>query len=221
MSNTEQEQMLSCAIPFVGFCEFWPIDAYETFEVENFCDILTNAVSPDNKDKLGDYWEFANYKKMRLWLAEDYVEYFSGETDISLSFKELISPREYNFTTDRVIAYIPLSDVIRIVDQVKKDQKTLLSVLSRHTSRSGFSSFYSDDLEHWLSLDPRELDEVEIETFILAFLKLNNVDWESICEDWCQSLGCNGEFDEFYDFDSYLEHIGITKEKFDEAVCNS
>ena len=67
---------------------------------------------------------------------------------LPLVFKEIVSPREYNFTTDRCFAELDKAVLPALYAKADKDKLALL-VEERFTSRSGFISYYSNDLEQW------------------------------------------------------------------------
>ena len=77
-----------------------------------------------------------------------YVDAFAEEFKVSLSFESLRSPKEYNFTTDRIFAEISEDEVRRIFSEA---DKSLLTAITKEqfTSRSGFISFYSPDWRTW------------------------------------------------------------------------
>ncbi len=112
-----------------------------------------------------ELYDKADFAGMQKEYAKSYVENFAEDNNIKLEFESLSSPREYNFTTDRIFAYIPIEEVKRlvlIVDRVK------LAAMAKEkfTSRDGFSSFYSNDLEEWKIDEIEDLDHNQIETII-------------------------------------------------------
>lgn len=95
-----------------------------------------------------------------------------------ITFESMDSPREYNFTTDRVYANIPLV-VMRLFMRQSKAEKhaTLSSVLAdRHTSRDGFASFYSNRLPEWLAKPLQDWDHNELGSLLIAGMKINGID---------------------------------------------
>mgnify|MGYP001809913033 CR=1 FL=1 len=91
-----------------------------------------------------------------------------------LKFESLDSPREYNFSTDRIFAYIPRATIRAAFARSKADDhKTLAAVIvARHSSRSGFASFYESDLADWLATPLAEWDHNHLQTLIIAVLAL-------------------------------------------------
>jgi hypothetical protein len=140
MSNT-----LKTTIPFSGF--------YESLHDSELDQALEMAFSDDsgtpNAGLLARAWDGVNWRYVHEEYAKEYCKAFASEFQIkSLTFEETHSPREYNFTTDRIFAFISLEDVRSIlakVDPVKLAEK----VRECFTSRDGFSSFYSADVDDW------------------------------------------------------------------------
>lgn len=73
----------------------------------------------------------------------------------SMRYESMSSPREYNFTTDRLFAYGRLQAfrvMLRLARRPENREAWRACVKARHSSRSGFSSFYSNDstdLDSW------------------------------------------------------------------------
>jgi len=80
--------------------------------------------------------------------AAEYCSAFAHEYKLALSFESLQSPREYNFTTDRIFATIEESEARRILAATAPD---VLAAVAKEsfTSRDGFCSFYSPDVADW------------------------------------------------------------------------
>lgn len=98
-----------------------------------------------------------NYKAYFLETAKlitDWVEKELSEYVEKIEFERLYSPKEYNFENDKI--YVKFhglkKDDIREYCKIDKDDfKTFLE--DNFKSRSGFTSFYSYDVETWLSAE--------------------------------------------------------------------
>lgn len=102
--------------------------------------------------------------------------------DANLTFISLYSPREYNFSTDRILCDIPESIVKTIYNSVKF--ATLDKVIKdRHSSRSGFVSLYSNSISDWIAKGVLNWDENQLETLLIAYM----VD-AGFSEDWQLNL---------------------------------
>lgn len=80
------------------------------------------------------------------------------------------SPREYNFETDRLVITIGSAFMQRL--HAALDYQVFSGVVrERHTSRSGFISFYQDDAANSAWQDPKNFDENQNETLLLAVIE--------------------------------------------------
>lgn len=114
--------------------------------------------------------EYANYEAARLAISKAWVNAFSKETGLKMEFEEMKSPREYNFTTDRVFVLLPEETLKKLWPMRDSDefQKVLTDWF---TPRSGFIPFYSSDSEgiSW-SKPIEEWDHNELSALIAAYV---------------------------------------------------
>lgn len=115
-----------------------------------------------------------NYRAAHNAMAADYADAFDRwaadnlETAPgSFTFESMDSPREYNFTTDRVYVTVPLAVMESLFNSVDRE-KLAETISQRHSSRSGFISFYANDLESWLEKPLEEFDHNEYGTLLVA-----------------------------------------------------
>ena len=96
----------------------------------------------NNIEAYGYDWEDVDYKKTHLNYCNSYLNKLSEELEINLKFIQLDSPREYNFTTDKILCSISENDFNTLLDVY--DTKELYNYIEEHSkSRDGFHSFYS------------------------------------------------------------------------------
>lgn len=167
---------LETNIPFAGF--------YCTGYEEALDTALAAAIeSRVEEDKLtdeqaGEYGEilfrFTNWRQVHLAVAKLYADTFNAlfldwsGVNLELSFKALESPRFYNFETDRIFA--DGSEAAFIALRAAVDEATLrLMIRERFTSRSGFISFYPNELDEWKA-DVTLWDANELATLIACYL---------------------------------------------------
>ena len=83
----------------------------------------------------------------------------------TIKFEELVQPREYNFCNDSINCEIDLkvNDVALYLNNHKVRFQDY--VLEHFSSRSGFSSFYSNDANVWLN---EYLSEIDIKPVVLG-----------------------------------------------------
>lgn len=132
------------------------------------------------------------YAEMARAYAEEFGDWLADSLDLegtSATFSAMESPRFYNFETDRVFANIALPILRDILARLLADDRgrEVLeeTIGDRHTSRSGFISFYSSDESEWLEKPLEGWDHNELGTLVRAWVSFNDV--ESIDEelyDW-------------------------------------
>lgn len=133
----------------------------------------------------GEVFEMTRPDKRKVWNV-DYKS-MRDETyqrpSIGMTFESMDSPREYNFTTDRVYGLVPLKVMRELFKRSKTEgHKTLAALIAdRFTSYDGFSSFYSNDVDSWLEKAGRlqDWDHNELGTLLIAALQMAGADMES------------------------------------------
>ena len=195
---------METSIPFSGFYEsdhnYLIEQAIEyIFETDKDCggspavpDIIYYTDKMDNKAIEIDY--------CKLYVMA-FAEKFEDITGIVLpvSFKDMTSPREYNFTTDRIFSDISLETVQALYDESAKDDHESLKskIRERFTSYDGFISSYDNDLsgDDW-NKPLEQWDHNQIETLILAVLHIHGGHADDLSAyDLMESCVCNGEID--------------------------
>lgn len=100
--------------------------------------------------------------------AAAYAAAMADEFKIAMTFESLKSPREYNFTTDRILCEISLDEVRRL--RAETNEKAFRDLArQRFTGRSGFISFYSPDVDDWGATETWDLNQVG--TLIEAYVE--------------------------------------------------
>mgnify|MGYP003625341525 FL=1 len=96
----------------------------------------------NNIELYGYDWEDVDYKKTNINYCKAFLNRLGEELQIDLNFISLDSPREYNFTTDKIFCSISKEDFNTLLDDY--DNKELFNYIEEQSkSRSGFTSFYS------------------------------------------------------------------------------
>lgn len=206
-------------IPFPGFYESI-LDRCIDCEIENIGENDAEndpSVGPMQRQEL--IATICDFSKVHLKAAQFWVRRFCqwilAESDhadvIALSFKELISPREYNFTTDRILCETSEQAIYHMMATVTP--MTLSDhAAKRHTSRSGFLSFYSPDIRTWPE-DVKEWDCNQLQTLLEAWVLDNVADaakWidsvtELMYEDWDDCLDAGMDWQRYNDEVSKLK----------------
>jgi len=137
------------------------------------------------------FFNVTDYRAAHEEVAKGYAEAFAERVDEVFGFKagfefeEMVSPRFYNFETDRIFCRVPFSTVERLFEISKADEhKTLSRVIrERHTSYDGFISHYRNQLSEWLEKPLEEWDHNELETLLLAALEIEDGDVGEFCRE--------------------------------------
>ena len=131
--------MLKTTTPFQGFYE----SVHDMY--------IEDAIKSNFDDREGSGmdktpWELdLNYSKAMQEYSRLYVQAFARELNVKLEYESTESPREYNFTTDRIFCEIPESEVLRLWDNTDKDAFDR-HIKDKFSDRSGFISFYQSSL---------------------------------------------------------------------------
>lgn len=137
--------MQEAVIPFSGF--------YESDHDAALDCALEQMLQDDRGDVYQDLFMPAfddiDWGKVHVSYAKEYVEHLSHVTDHKFEFVELVSPREYNFTTDRIFVKTELRPLL-VATPIETIRKAAAELF---TSRSGFHSFYSPDIDTWGPLE--------------------------------------------------------------------
>lgn len=168
-------------IPFAGFyCSGYEeaLDAALGSHAEHF-----ESEYDLDKEQASEYSEIlhrhTNWREVHLAVSKLYTDTFNAlfldwsGVNLELSFKALESPRFYNFETDRIFVMVDEAAILALYDKV--DEATLRRIIEeRFTSRSGFISFYPNDLDEWPG-NVLEWDVNQVCTLLMCFLP---EDWE-------------------------------------------
>lgn len=161
-----------------------------------------------------------NYKAIEREYCEAFVNAFADRFGLTLTFDEMRSPREYNFSTDRLFCKIPRDEINTIRKKVEAHPDYQKLIKERFTSRDGFWSFYSSDYknEEWTR---ETLDECQYEVIIRFWL--DNISDDVGSEGWrMEEYYLTNDF-EMSNWDSVIEaHRAIeehlTSVKVDSAI---
>lgn len=152
--------MSEIVLPFSGFYNsLWAsgIEHAEELLVEHLLEErdLDDDLRPEITELFSSH---TNYVEVYNTVAAHYAVGFSAwlndefSLDACLCYKLLQSPREYNFTTDRIFCEISQHDAQQLLGAVDTDSLSE-AAKERFTSRSGFISFYSPDVDAWGPLE--------------------------------------------------------------------
>tara|TARA_R110000824_G_scaffold357640_1_gene545215 strand:- start:754 stop:1251 length:498 start_codon:yes stop_codon:yes gene_type:complete len=124
--TTKTEQKETFLLEFGGF--------YESIHSDN----VENQI-----ESWGYDWEKVDYRKTCIDYSKNLLDYLNFELDFNLEFIDLISPKEYNFTTDKIECSISEKEFKKLKKEYINN-KTFIDWLDNDSkSYDGFVSFYS------------------------------------------------------------------------------
>ncbi len=152
------DKMMEVLLCFSGFYEtLWSdeLDRCENQQAEYLvgseCDEPYNLEEEEVRQVLE---RRGNYQAMQIAVCKAYVEGFENWLDnafalnVSLKFKDMTSPKFYNYETDRIFVEVSLSDIKKLLKEA--GWKEVAEMAKKHfTSRSGFISWYNPDITTW------------------------------------------------------------------------
>jgi hypothetical protein len=121
---------------------------YNSIHDESIDSMLDSYYQDDDGNTLDYYSLDIPYKTILNEYSRLYIDLFSEwlndeySLDVNLTFSELISPREYNFSTDRIIAFISKVHESKLLKHFKNDLSFLDYLKQATKSYDGYISFY-------------------------------------------------------------------------------
>lgn len=181
---------ITAAIPFSGFY-------YSAHDAEMDWALEQYFQHPETGDSLPGFvsraWGHIDWPEAQTAYARAYAENFAHSLKISgAEFDAMESPREYNFTTDRVFMRLPLREVYRIR---RETPGAMLAAVAAEmfTSRPGFASFYSPKVADWGAISA--WDHNKILALLTAYARhVLGDDWSE--SDLMESERCNSGLEE-------------------------
>ncbi len=185
---TKKEQF-SAVLPFSGFYGSRHSEIIDHTEQQMF--------SFDNGEIHNSLYEMfysnMDYGDVYGAYSKEYVEQISHLTNIKFVFEELVSPKEYNFTTDRIFVTIDRKSLAKIIRQVR-GEKLNNKAKEMFTNRSGFISYYSNDVSDWGKIEEWDHNQIgcALEALFDYYKNEENVDLE---ESALENMSEGGQLD--------------------------
>ena len=206
---------LKSTIPFDGFYESFisdDIDHQIGQQIE--WDSDTFDLNESEEEIIQDNYLSVNRSYFYNQIAEDYTNFYIDNLNAKLNYaypdkgftlkatyKCFESPKEYNFSTDRIFIEIEENHAVDFIKFIVKNYKKELEkkIQDRFTSRSGFWSHYKNGLDLWTQ-DYSEWDHNQIGTcFELFDLEEEDINYslreylsETIMDNLGNTLGQEG-----------------------------
>ena len=162
MTNIIKNETIGCLQSFVGFYDsIWEPDTEIYYECER-------TGQEEDVDFTFDYKQYQNdICKAYTEVWESWMQEFISD-DIELEFVEVHSPQFYNYENDSCHVKIHFTQAAEdaIIAKIEKHRELFAKwIKENHTSRDGFISYLSNDIDQW----PRRLFDDD-ETFQPAYL---------------------------------------------------
>lgn len=134
-----------------------------------------------------------DYKKIHILYSQKIIDFINYQYEINVKFNNLDSPRFYNYSTDLIIAYISLSDSIKILHIVNKNYKKDLKELITYKteSHSGYIPLYKYE----------DLLKKENRDFLLSLCFDVLIDKDDFIDDWFSYYDRNCIYDDISNFE--------------------
>lgn len=161
MSNNRQT-----TIPFSGF--YYSLHDSELDRALEF--MFTNDRGDPYPGLVERAFDLVNWRAVHFEYAKRFAENFATTFELeTLKFSDLVSPKFYNFETDRIFCEISVHEVIDLFYKI--DEKILREKIKLNfTSYDGFLSHYPNDLDRWPK-SVTDWDHNEIGTLIQAWVE--------------------------------------------------
>jgi hypothetical protein len=157
----------STTVPFLGFYESMHMDWIDySIESEMESADLTDirVIDPNYRQMMVEY-----SKSYVSWWFHELKQHIKMVNDIQYSWVELNSPKEYNFTTDRIFVDISVGSLAVIHDYVVNCLWDEFADYVRYAlmPRSGFIPFYTNKAVNWGDLSTWDHNQIGL---MLSFL---------------------------------------------------
>jgi hypothetical protein len=182
-------------IPFGGFYGSIHEDGGDRI-LENIADNYKEDTGNDIPDALMENFNNAcDWSAFHRGYAQAYAAAFAEEhLTGSAEFSGMISPKFYNFETDRIFMQVSGAFIEHMMSEVPEKVLTA-AAKERHTSYDGFWSHYSPEWKSWGPL--LEWDHNQLHTLLMAYLfEERGEAWDQWAEHYLLEDGnCNGEYE--------------------------
>lgn len=189
-------EKLSCLVPFSGF--------YCTLHESEFDQALENMFDPEGSGasysgKLAmRFSDTVDWRAAQTSYAKEYAQNFAAALSVSCEWEEMVCPREYNFTTDRIFAKFNAEELRTMFARADIRAGLDLVAADMFTSRSGFISYYSPNVDSW-GADVSEWDYNQRGALLRAAANIIISDCENFGQeqefDLMENARCNGCLD--------------------------
>lgn len=196
-----------------------------TIEVKSFpgfYETIFSEIYIEEEEREGLRDQYPNFEHLDDWeldsdayrnsVAKNFAEMYVDELNdklqlnIKLTSENIENPREYNFTTDKIICSIEVADYDEFIEKISilmsnSEYRTKLAqiIKQRHSDGPGFWSFMSNDIEDWFGylVNPDNTNYLECILWYLYCLKTGESvdgdnDW-NMADQIYEYIKCNSD----------------------------
>lgn len=177
-------------------------------------------------DIAGIFSETASASRLCTALARSFCERFEEEMSerlgfrIGLKFSALRSLEEYNFTTDRILATMPLRSAKKLfyASMSERHQRLNDEIIDWFTPYPGFVPYYSDCIGDWIAKPVGKWDKNELCVLLDAFVDtdIDKEIYHAVADyDACRA------FEESVDWKRFEENAAVLRRRKTKAFLES
>lgn len=179
MNETNKVTLFTNLPLFTGFYHsvFCQFESWHDSEME----YLTTEEGMTEEEAEEKLWK-CDTRPANIAVSEDLCDAFETlwndnfNAQIKMTFDSLDSPREYNFSTDRISASIEF-DGKELKELIEKHLDSITEHIAQtFKMRDGFMPHYSDDVKEWDLENLEDLDHNEINVILTALCKHEDLD---------------------------------------------
>lgn len=133
------------------YCPLFPGFYNTVFEPCEDNEIYSYNQDNDKNLSYDDFqWDYDDYKKrVATAFVEDFEREFQEIMPVEIKYQSISSPAYYNFSNDSINIEVDL-DFPRFMEIVNKNKENIRKyILENYTSRDGFNSFHSNNVDDW------------------------------------------------------------------------
>ena len=142
-----------------------PFQGFYNSRISNWLDFIGENIIEDETD-----WETIHEEISKLyckWLEEILNNYLKEiNLSIKIRYTILLSPKYYNYETDRIFADIPKDNLIAIKEYIFTENrlhyKFIQTCKNWFTSKDGYMSFYNPDYETWGDIEKWDHNQLKV-----------------------------------------------------------
>lgn len=141
---------------FKTFCPLFPGFYGTIYEADESNEIYSYNQENGTDLNYDDFeWDYEDYQDR---IARAFVESFEREfksvvPDVEITFENVVSPKYYNFANDSINIEVEMN-FLKFMTMVGHNKENIREYIrEKYTSRSGFISHHSNDVEDWCNPD--------------------------------------------------------------------